>query len=130
MSLRWLKPNPSLVISFIPIGLWQFKVLLGFGCMNCKVLFLKRGRLSKLLILLSRLFHSITEDRKNEFFDSEPRNVVDNISCSVCCPSGGDFIKEILRGLVFSDLKKIAKFSKPPPIVLRIPNLILDNVFP
>ena len=63
-------------------------------------------------------------------FDSEPRNVADIISCSVCCPSGGDFIKEILRGLVFSYLKKIAKFSKPPPVVLRIPNLILDNVFP
>ena len=66
-SLRWLKPNPSLVISFILIGLWQLKVLLRVGCMNCKMLFLKRARLSELLILLSRLFHSITEDGKNEF---------------------------------------------------------------
>ena len=66
-SLRWLKPNLSLVITFIPIGLWQLKVLLGVGCMNCKVLFLKRARLSELLILLPRLFHSITEDGKNEF---------------------------------------------------------------
>ena len=66
-SLRWLKPNLSLVISFVPIGLWQLKVQLGVGCMNCKMLFLKRARLSELLTLLSRLFHSITVDRKNEF---------------------------------------------------------------
>ena len=60
---RWLKPNLSLVISFIPIGLWQLKV----GRMNCKILFLKRAKLSELLILLSRLFHSITVDGKNQF---------------------------------------------------------------
>ena len=66
-SLRWIKPNLSLVINFIPIGLWLLKVLLGVGRMNCKMLFLKRARLSELLILLSRLFHSITVDRKNEF---------------------------------------------------------------
>ena len=65
--LRWLKPKLSLVISFILIGLWQLKVLLGVRRMNCKMLFLKRARLSELLILLSRLFHSITEDGKNEF---------------------------------------------------------------
>ena len=89
--------------------------------MNCKMLFLKRARLSELLILLSRLLNSITVDWKNEFlkknmFDIEPTNVADIISCSVCCPSGGDFIKEILRGLIFSYLSKIAKFSKPPPL--------------
>ena len=88
--------------------------------MNCRMLFLKRARLSELLMLLSRLFHSITVDGKNKFlknlFDIEPRNVANIISCSVCCPSGGDFIKEILRGLIFSYLKKIAKFSKPPPL--------------
>ena len=66
-SLRWLKPNLSLVISFIPKGLWQLKVLLGAGRMICKMLFLKRARLSELLILLSRLFHSITVDEKYEF---------------------------------------------------------------
>ena len=67
LSLRWLKTNLSLVISFIPIGLWRLKALLGVGWMNCKMLFLKRVRLSELLILLSRLFHSITMDGKNEF---------------------------------------------------------------
>ena len=118
-SLRWLKPNLSLVISFIPIGLWQLKVLLRVGCMNCKMLFLKRARLSELLILFSRLFHSIIVDGKKKFlktnmFDIETRNVADIISCSVCWPSGGDFFKEIVRGLIFSYLKKIAEFSKPP----------------
>ena len=33
-SLRWLKPNLSLIISFIPIVLRQLKVLLGVSCMN------------------------------------------------------------------------------------------------
>ena len=51
--LRWLKPNLSLVISFIPTGLWQLKVLSGVGRMNCKMLFLKRARLWELLILLN-----------------------------------------------------------------------------
>ena len=44
-------------------------------------------------------------------FDIEPRNVADIISCSVCCPSGGDFIKKILRGLIFSYLKKNSEVS-------------------
>ena len=66
-SLRWAKPNLSLVIRFIPIGLWQLKVLLGAGRMNCKMLFLKSAELSKPLILLPRLFHSITVDGKNKF---------------------------------------------------------------
>ena len=49
-------------------------------------------------------------------FDIEPRNVTDIISYSVCYPAGGDFIKEILRELILSYLKKIAKFPKPPPL--------------
>ena len=94
-TLNWLKPNLSLVISFIPIGLWQSKVLLGVGHMNCKMLFLKTAKLSEFVIPLSRLFHLITVNRENEFlkksmFDIEPRNLVDIISCSVCIPSGGD----------------------------------------
>ena len=67
-SLRWLKPNLSLVTSFIPIWLWKLKVLLGVGRMNCKMLFLKRAKLSELFILLLRLFHLVTVDGKNEFF--------------------------------------------------------------
>ena len=66
-SLRWLKPNLSLVISFIPIGLWQLKATLWVGSINSGIIFLKRARLSELLILLSRLFHSITVDGKNKF---------------------------------------------------------------
>ena len=66
-SIRSLKPNLSLVISSIPVGFWQLKVLLGVGRMNCKMLFSKRAILSELLILLSRLFHSITKDGKKEF---------------------------------------------------------------
>ena len=39
-------------------------------------------------------------------FDIEPGNVVDIISCSICCPSGVEFFKQILRGLIFSYLKE------------------------
>ena len=49
-------------------------------------------------------------------FDIKHRNVVDIISYSICCPNGGDFIKEILRGWIFSYLKEIAKFSIPPSL--------------
>ena len=66
-SLRFFNFNLSISVIFVPIGLWQLKFLLGVGRMNCKMLFLKTARLSELLILLSRLFHSITEDGKNEF---------------------------------------------------------------
>ena len=62
-------------------------------------------------------------------FDIEPRNVADILSGSLACPSDRDFIKEILRGLIFSYLKKIAKLLTTA-VALRIPNLILDKVFP
>ena len=118
-SRRLLKLNLSVVISFIPIGSWQLKVLLGVGRINCKIFFLKRVRLSELLIILSRLFHSIIVDGKNDVLkkDIEPKNVVNITSCTLCCPSGGDFIKQILRRLSSSYLKEIAKFPKPPPLL-------------
>ena len=56
-------------------------------------------------------------DLKKSMFDIVPRNIVDIISCSICCPSGEDFIKQILRGLIFSDLKEVAKFSIPTPLL-------------
>ena len=64
------------------------KVLLGVGRVNSKMLFLKTA-----------LDYSGREERvlKKIMFDIEPRNAADIISCSVGCPSGGDFIKEILR---------------------------------
>ena len=109
-SLRWLKPNLSLIISFIPIRLWQLKVLLGVGLMNCAMFFLKRARLRTLytFVKIIPLDYSWREERilKKSMFDSEPRNVAEIIFCSVCCPSGGDFTKEILRRLIFSYLKK------------------------
>ena len=92
-SLRWLKPNLSLVISFIPIGLWQLKVLLGVGRMNCKLLFLKRAKLLEFLMISYGFDYSLDctgrEKRvlKKGMFDTEPSNVFDIVSCSVCFPS-------------------------------------------
>ena len=83
--------------------------------MNCKMLFLKRAKLSELLLLNYRGW----EERvlKKSMFYIKLRTVVDIISCSMCCPSDGDFIKQILMRLTFSYLKEIAKFSKPPPLL-------------
>ena len=66
-SRRWLKPNLNLVSNFTPLGLWQLKMLFGDGRMNCNIFFLKIEKLSEFLILLSRLFHSVTMDGKYEF---------------------------------------------------------------
>ena len=64
------------------------------------------------------LNYSGREERvlKKSMFEIQPKNVVDIISCSICCLSGVDLIKEILRGLVFSYLKETAKFSKTPSL--------------
>ena len=89
--------------------------------MNCKMLFLKKSetfRTPYTFVMTIPLDYSGREERVLEkiMFHIEPRNVADIISCSVCCPVGGDFIKEILRGFIFSYLKKVTKFSKPPPL--------------
>ena len=63
-SLRWFKRNLSLVISLIPIGLWQLKVLLEVGCMNCKILFLKRAKRSELLNTFVKIIPLNYSERK------------------------------------------------------------------
>ena len=52
--------------------------------MNCKMLFLKRTKLVKVILLdFSGREELVLE---TIMFDIEPRNVVDIISCSICCP--------------------------------------------
>ena len=62
-------------------------------------------------------------------FDIDPRNVADIISCSVCCPSGGNFIKEVLRELIFSYLKKLAKFSKTLLLCIILAISVFTKIF-
>ena len=83
--------------------------------MNCKMLHL-RTPYTFVKIIPPDYRGGEEQVLKKIMFDIEPRNVADIISCSVCCPSGRDFIREILRGWIFSYLKKIAKFSKPLPL--------------
>ena len=64
LSRRWLKPNLNLVSNFTPLGLRQLMMLFEDVCMNCNIFLLKIEKLSEFLILLSRLFHSLTMDRK------------------------------------------------------------------
>ena len=81
--------------------------------------FLKKSKTFRTLytfVKITPLNYSRREERvlKKNMFGIELRNVVDIISCSICCPNGGDFIKQILRGLSLSYLKEIVRFSKPP----------------
>ena len=92
--------------------------------MYCKMLFLERIRRKTfvtpyIFVKIIPLNYWGQKERvlKRSVFDIEPGNVADIISCSVCCPSGRDFIKEILRGLICSYLKKLAKFSKPSSLL-------------
>ena len=107
-------------------------MLLGDGRMNFKILFLKIKKLSEFLILLSRLFQSITVDEKHEFLEKVCltllRNDV-NISCSVCTPNRGDIIELITGGWFLISLEKYQSFLYHRRCC-KIPNLILDNVFP
>ena len=112
-SWRWLKPDLSLVISFIPIGLWQVKVLFGDDCINCKMFFLKREKLSELLILLSRLFNSFTVGGKNEFLKKVCLTLNQGMFSVLFLVLYSVLVVGILsnRYLYF---KEIAMFSKPP----------------
>ena len=66
-SRRWLRPNLSLVITLIPLGLWQLKIEFEDGLVNFTILFLKAEKVLEFLIFKSKLFHSMTVDGKKEF---------------------------------------------------------------
>ena len=63
-SLKWLRPSLSLVISLIPLGLWQSKEEFGGGRMKLSIFFLKTEILLEFLRLGSKLFHSVIVDGK------------------------------------------------------------------
>ena len=67
-SRRWLKPRRSLVRYLIPLMLKQLYVLLGEGLRNFKIHFLNMLRLSEFWIDKSRLFHSILQKEKSNFW--------------------------------------------------------------
>ena len=95
-----------------PVGSWSYEL---------QNAFLKKSKTLRTpytFVKIILLDYSGREEQvlKKSMFDIEPRNVANIISWSVCCPSGGDFIKEVLRGMIFSYLKKTAEFSKPLPL--------------
>ena len=53
--------------TFKPLGLWQLDVKFGVCLINAKMFFKKAPILSELLISVSKLFHSITDKKKNYF---------------------------------------------------------------
>ena len=58
----------SRVISLIPLRLHQLKKLFGLGLINLRTLFLKIPKLSEFRRLESSLFHSMTVNKKKQFF--------------------------------------------------------------
>ena len=70
-SRRWLKTRRSGVRTFKPLGLWQLDVKFGVCLINAKMFFKKAPILSELLISVSKLFHSITDKKKNYFSEKE-----------------------------------------------------------
>ena len=90
--------------------------------MNCKMLFLKRAKFSERFILLSTLLHPITVDGKNEFLKKVclalKRGILSilfHVLYTVLLV--GTLSNRMLGGLIFSYLKEIAKFSKPPTLL-------------
>ena len=51
----------------IALGLWQLKILFGFGRINFKILDLNKLRLFRFRMSESSLFHSAITDGKKEF---------------------------------------------------------------
>ena len=86
--------------------------------MNCKMLLLKIAKLSEFVIPLSRLFHLITVNRKNEFLKKVCLTLNLGILSILFLVLYVFLVVGIKRdfGLIFSCLKKIAKFSKLPPL--------------
>ena len=66
-SLKWLTPSVSLVISLIPLGLWQAKKEFEEGRMKLSIFSLKTEILLEFLRLGSKLFHSIIAYGKKHF---------------------------------------------------------------
>ena len=56
-----------LALSFKPLGLWQCKLLFAEGLMESNIRFRKSTKLSEFLIFKSKLSHSITVKRKQNF---------------------------------------------------------------
>ena len=61
--------RPNLVISLIPLGMWQLEIEFEDGLINFKILFLKAEKVSEFLIFMSKLFHSMIVDGKKEFLE-------------------------------------------------------------
>ena len=69
-SWRWLRPSLILERCLIVLGLWQLKILFGFGCINFKILDLNKLRLFGFWMSESSLFHSAITDGKNNSWRS------------------------------------------------------------
>ena len=96
--------------------------------MSFKTLFLKKEKVSEILILLSRLFHSSTVFRKYEFLKKICLSCIVNISCSISSLNGED-IEQNFVDCFLVELKN-RKVFYTIAVVVKISNLILDKVSP
>ena len=66
-SQMWLRPCVIHERYMIAVGLWQLKVLFGFGLINFKILDLNKLWLFRFRMSESSFFHSAITDGKKEF---------------------------------------------------------------
>ena len=64
-SRRRLRPSLNLITNLNSFGLWHWKILLGEGLTNFKILFLKTLYVAEFRREASSLFHSKIDDGKN-----------------------------------------------------------------
>ena len=101
--------------------------------MNFNISLVKIEKLSKLLIFLSRFFHSVTMNGKSEFLiksmpNNELRSLLIFLVLYVLLPVG-ILLNRNLGDLALVSLKN-NKFSCTIAVAVMIPNLILDKNFP
>ena len=104
--------NISLVINFIPLGLWQLKMEFEDSLINCKRLFLKAEKFSEFFIFKSHLFNSMTGNVKKKkriskkiMFSLEVGNVIIS-SCIMFFTNARKYFEKILRRLTFKYFEK------------------------
>ena len=100
-------------------------MFLGDGCLNFNILFLKIDKFSEFIVLLSRLFHSVTADGNYEFLKIMlSMFLVLDVLLTV-----GILLHRYLRDWFLVSLKS-SNVSYTIPVIVRIANLCIDKVFP
>ena len=131
-SRRWLRTSLILERYLLALGLWQLKILFGFGRINFRILDLNKLRLFRFWMSELRLFYSDINDGKRIFeevvFYIKWWNVI-RISCSIINIIFRNNIEKIVRRLFFDNFDKSTKFAVPTSLLKRFQALFLIKLF-